>query len=498
MVKPMGPGNNRELEVGLGIFDMFCWGINIEPELSLGAWSLIVWVRDLRTAGGVSLWTFVDGRSAVWTLRLGFVRDPNKKFSIGGVLVIDHRTSVQAAVRGLRYFLPSSPDLLLPFPLSSTQTRDNVFGPLSGVVGAIGDERAPNNNGSVSPDMRADTVWSKACPTDPRHHGALVDSACAADLRDMNKSLKGKWAALACHETDSIIVQLVLTFLVQHAFENLEESVKDGIVDELLGQGGVVFGEHVLEHGLDKYRQMALEHLLAGLLEYATNEQGSKSVVKARKVGGKDTLDRGVQRMCEPAKGSCILDRDLHAPPVPLLPAPSRCLGPARPTPYDRKTFKLITPSATFFLSTVAVIERDFFVTRRKRRGLEADGGINRIWGERGRPKRGDRALREGGAWTSGTGPQRRGSGRGPCRSCILDRDLHAPPVPLLPAPSRCLGPARPTPADKEQRAAVRLHPRPHRHAARVQDGLEGYLAFNGSSVMRHVLTIFERAYYGY
>ncbi|KAJ7087122.1 hypothetical protein C8R44DRAFT_991401 [Mycena epipterygia] len=30
---------------------------------------------------------------------------------------------------------------------------------------------------------------------------------------------------------------------------------------------------------------------------------------------------------------SCILDRDLHAPPVPLLPAPSQCLGPARPTP---------------------------------------------------------------------------------------------------------------------------------------------------------------------
>ncbi len=36
-----------------------------------------------------------------------------------------------------------------------------------------------------------------------------------------------------------------LSFLIfaQHAFENLEESAKDGIVEELLNQGPVVFGE---------------------------------------------------------------------------------------------------------------------------------------------------------------------------------------------------------------------------------------------------------------
>ncbi|KAK7002347.1 armadillo-type protein [Favolaschia claudopus] len=124
----------------------------------------------------------------------------------------------------------------------------------------------------------------------------------------VNKSLKGKWAALACHETGSLVVQ--------HAFENLEETAKDGIVDELLGQGITVFGEvaksqwgsyciqHILEHGSEKHRQMALEHLLTGLLEFATNEQGSKSVVKALKEGGKETLDRVVGRMCEPAKGA--------------------------------------------------------------------------------------------------------------------------------------------------------------------------------------------------
>jgi pumilio RNA-binding family len=48
---------------------------------------------------------------------------------------------------------------------------------------------------------------------------------------------------------------------------------------------------------------MTLDHLLCGLLELATNEQGSKSVTKALKEGGIETLDRVVRRMCEPAKG---------------------------------------------------------------------------------------------------------------------------------------------------------------------------------------------------
>ena len=59
----------------------------------------------------------------------------------------------------------------------------------------------------------------------------------------------------------------------------------------------------VLEHGSKKHRDMALDHLLAGLLEYATNEQGVKSVTKALKEGGKETLDKLIKRMCEPAKG---------------------------------------------------------------------------------------------------------------------------------------------------------------------------------------------------
>ena len=39
------------------------------------------------------------------------------------------------------------------------------------------------------------------------------------------------------------IVAYLLLMLSQHAFENLEESAKDGIIDELLNQGSVVFGE---------------------------------------------------------------------------------------------------------------------------------------------------------------------------------------------------------------------------------------------------------------
>ena len=59
----------------------------------------------------------------------------------------------------------------------------------------------------------------------------------------------------------------------------------------------------VLEHGSEKHRRMTLDHLLDGLLEFATNEQGSKSLTKALKEGGMETLDKVVRRMCEPAKG---------------------------------------------------------------------------------------------------------------------------------------------------------------------------------------------------
>ncbi|KAJ7720184.1 armadillo-type protein [Mycena metata] len=139
------------------------------------------------------------------------------------------------------------------------------------------------------------------------NHVALVDPTGTGDLRVaayVNKSLNGKWAVLACHKTGSLVVQ--------HAFENLEASAKEGIVDELPGQGAAVFGEipilividTVLEHGSEKHRQTALEHLFTGLLEFATNKQGSKGALTTLKEGGKEMLDRVVQRMCEPVKGA--------------------------------------------------------------------------------------------------------------------------------------------------------------------------------------------------
>ncbi len=113
----------------------------------------------------------------------------------------------------------------------------------------------------------------------------------------------------------------------QHAFENLEDSAKDGIIDELLKRGPDVFAEvaknqwgsyciqhsqciaptkrriltlfPVLEHGSEKHRELALDHLLGGLLEFSTNEQGFKSVTKALKEGDKSTYDKFVNRMRE-------------------------------------------------------------------------------------------------------------------------------------------------------------------------------------------------------
>lgn len=79
----------------------------------------------------------------------------------------------------------------------------------------------------------------------------------------------------------------------------------------------------VLEHGSQRHRDLALEHLLGGLLEYATNEQGIKSITKALKEGGKDSLDRIIKRMCEPAKRYAL---EQHSNAFSY----SRCLRSAR------------------------------------------------------------------------------------------------------------------------------------------------------------------------
>ena len=52
-----------------------------------------------------------------------------------------------------------------------------------------------------------------------------------------------------------------------------------------------------------RHCQQTVEHLMEGLLEYATHEQASKSVTKALKEGGEEVVDKVVKRTCEPAKG---------------------------------------------------------------------------------------------------------------------------------------------------------------------------------------------------
>ena len=95
----------------------------------------------------------------------------------------------------------------------------------------------------------------------------------------------------------------------------------------------------VLEHGSEKHRRMTLDHLLEGLLEFSTNEQGSKSVTKALKEGGKDTLDRVVKRMCEPAKGYVLYlmigKEDLNA-----MKCPARYDCRSRPFSYRKPTYR--------------------------------------------------------------------------------------------------------------------------------------------------------------
>ena len=58
-----------------------------------------------------------------------------------------------------------------------------------------------------------------------------------------------------------------------------------------------------MEHGSFKHRNMALSHIIYSLLDLTTHEQGFKSVSKALKEGGKDTMDRIISRMRESPNG---------------------------------------------------------------------------------------------------------------------------------------------------------------------------------------------------
>ncbi|KAJ7925684.1 hypothetical protein B0H13DRAFT_2314274 [Mycena leptocephala] len=122
---------------------------------------------------------------------------------------------------------------------------------------------------------------------------------------------------IACHESGWLVVQ--------HAFENLEESAKDGIVDELLGQVGAVFSEVAKS----QWGSYCIQHILEHVGESPPDSTGSPPHWPAQE-SGKEMLERVVQHMCEPAKGFVLLPTFLSfsrlAVPIPLVGDPRAAL----------------------------------------------------------------------------------------------------------------------------------------------------------------------------
>ncbi|PPQ96559.1 hypothetical protein CVT26_006375 [Gymnopilus dilepis] len=145
-------------------------------------------------------------------------------------------------------------------------------------------------------------VWNKCVSS-----GAYLGTKLTA-LSSVSKSFQGRWARVACLEYGSLLVQL--------AFENLEITVTNNIVKELLDNGFTAFAEvvksrwgsycirHILENGSDRHKCMALKYILEGLLEFGIHCEGSKTVMKAVSAGGAQIVDLVVHRMCDSADGA--------------------------------------------------------------------------------------------------------------------------------------------------------------------------------------------------
>ncbi|KAF8602079.1 ARM repeat-containing protein [Ceratobasidium sp. AG-I] len=118
----------------------------------------------------------------------------------------------------------------------------------------------------------------------------------------VNKAMQGRWADLARHETGSLIVQ--------HAFENLEDSDKSDCVQEVLksidtlatDQWGSWVVQHLLENGTENDRAQAVDALVDNIPSLSTDAQGVKAIEKAIKSGGSQAVDQVVRRLSSPAK----------------------------------------------------------------------------------------------------------------------------------------------------------------------------------------------------
>lgn len=118
-------------------------------------------------------------------------------------------------------------------------------------------------------------------------------------MKYVNEALRGMWHEVALGETGSLVVQNI--------FENCLEEDKRPCINEVLASIDVVahgqFGnwciQHICEHGSIIDRTRAIDHVIRFAGEYSMDQFASKVVEKCLKIGGKEFLDRYLERICE-------------------------------------------------------------------------------------------------------------------------------------------------------------------------------------------------------
>ncbi|CAG8667724.1 13139_t:CDS:2 [Acaulospora colombiana] len=117
----------------------------------------------------------------------------------------------------------------------------------------------------------------------------------------VNRSLRGKWASLACHETGSLVVQTM--------FENMDDANdKRVIVDEILenlddvvkNQWGAFVIQHIIEHGSADVSHRTSLSLISNIAAYGTHDIAVKSILKVLKEKDSVTREALISKMCEP------------------------------------------------------------------------------------------------------------------------------------------------------------------------------------------------------
>ncbi|ORY91330.1 armadillo-type protein [Syncephalastrum racemosum] len=106
-------------------------------------------------------------------------------------------------------------------------------------------------------------------------------------MMHVNETLQGQWTQVALNETGSLVIQ--------HIFENLPESEKRTVLEEVLantttiarGQWGNWVIQHILEHAENSQdRELAFQTVLDHAASLSTDQYASKVVEKALRIGG--------------------------------------------------------------------------------------------------------------------------------------------------------------------------------------------------------------------